>query len=71
MEKMLLMENKRLYLRAVDNEGYAILKESMNIEYSEREEQRVLERQREKEAKEAELRRSRELFSKHCTFEED
>lgn len=55
----------------VDNEGYAILKESMNIEYSEREEQRVLERQREKEAKEAELRRSRELFSKHCTFEED
>ena len=55
----------------VDNEGYAILKESMNIEYSEREEQKKLEKQKEKEAKEAELRRSRELFSKYCTFEED
>ena len=55
----------------VNNEGYAILKESMNIEYSEREEQKKLEKQKEKEAKEAELRRSRELFSKYCTFEED
>ena len=64
--------NKELVLTGtVDKEGYAVLKKGVDIQYSEREIQKKLEEQREKEVKEAESKRSRELFRRYCTFEED